>query len=627
VDEQEAFQHKKPMNGGKHVKKIFKFELDLKNIFLIVIIGFLAISIFSSFSQYESSQVKKPLSTVLQDIKNNKVKKISIEENKLTVEYKDGKIATTSKEINADFYTILHDANINPKQVTIEVKDSLTSGAIFNFILNAAGIIIPILFFLWIFRQARGAQDSVFSFGNSRAKLFNKEQPKILFSNVAGVDEAKNELKEVVDFLKNPKKYQALGARTPKGVLLVGPSGTGKTLLAKAVAGEAQVAFFSMAGSEFMEMLVGVGASRVRDLFGTAKKNAPAIIFIDEIDAIGRMRSRGVMGGHDEREQTLNQILVEMDGFTPNDNVMVLAATNRGDMLDPALLRPGRFDRRVTLDMPDIEGRKAILAIHQKGKPIDAGVDWEKVAQRTVGFSGADLENMLNEAAIRAASEGKKSLDMNDLEEAATKVKMGPQRKRIQQLEDKKITAYHEGGHALVTFFSEGMDPVHRISIVSRGMSLGYTLIPPTLDRTHETKSHLLNLVTTLLGGRAAEELIFNEMTTGASDDIKRATKIAQEMVVSFGMSELGPINLGAQYDEDYGYVEQQHVSEETQKRIDAAVKKITDEAYAKAQNLLKNNRAKLDLVAEELLKIETMDGERFKQIMGVESSSEESRV
>ncbi len=628
MDEQQINQHKKPTNGGKRVKKIFKFELDIKNIFIILIIGFLLVSIFSSFSQYENSQSKKPLSTVLQDIRDEKVKKISIEDNKLTVTYNNDKTATANKEPSADFYTILHDAGIDPKKVTVEVSDTMTSAAIFNFLLNAAGIVLPILFFIWIFRQARGAQDSIFSFGSSRAKLFNKEQPKVLFKDVAGVDEAKQELKEVVDFLKNPKKYQALGARTPKGVLLVGPSGTGKTLLAKAVAGEAGVAFFSMAGSEFMEMLVGVGASRVRDLFGTAKKNAPAIIFIDEIDAIGRMRSRGVMGGHDEREQTLNQILVEMDGFTPNDNVIVLAATNRGDMLDPALLRPGRFDRRVTLDMPDIEGRKAILAIHQKGKPIDPSVDWEKVAQRTVGFSGADLENMLNEAAIRAASEGKKSLDMNDLEEAATKVKMGPQRKRIQQLEDKKITAYHEGGHALVTFFLSGMDPVHRISIVSRGISLGYTLIPPTLDRTHETKSHLLNLITTMLGGRAAEELIFNEMTTGASDDIKRATRIAQEMVITFGMSELGPINLGPQYDDDYGYMEQQHVSEETQKRIDTAVKKIMDEAYVKAQNLLKENRTKLDQVAEELLKIETMDGQRFKEIMSETNNPEErSRV
>lgn len=607
---------KKNNNGRK--KKVFEFQLDLKNIFLIIIIGFLLLSVLSSFSQFEGGEMKKPLSNVLEDIKAEKVQKITVEDNKLTIKYKDGKTATSNKEVSADIYSILKNAGINPDKTQIDIKDTMTGATILNMLVNAAGIIIPILFFLWIFRQARGAQDSIFSFGSSRAKIFNKEQPKIMFSDVAGVDEAKKELTEVVDFLKHPKKYQALGARTPKGVLLVGPAGTGKTLLAKAVAGEAQVAFFSIAGSEFMEMLVGVGASRVRDLFGTAKRQAPAIIFIDEIDAIGRMRSRTVMGGHDEREQTLNQILVEMDGFTPNDNVIVLAATNRGDMLDPALLRPGRFDRRVMLDMPDIEGRKAILKIHQKGKPIDASVDWEKVAQRTVGFSGADLENMLNEAAIHAATENKKTITMDDLEEAATKVKMGPERKRTQQLEDKKITAYHEGGHAMVTFFSKGMDPVHRISIVSRGMSLGYTLIPPALDRSHETKSHLLDLITTMLGGRAAEELIFNEMTTGASDDIKRATHIAREMVITFGMGKLGPINLSPDFDEDYGayYADPQKVSDSTQEKIDQEVQNLISVAYEKAKKIIKENRSKLDAVAEELLKIETMDGERFREIM-----------
>lgn len=608
-------QMKKKTSGKR---KIFEFHLDLKNIFIIAIVGFLILSVLSSLSEFQGNTTKKPLSTILQEVKDNKVKSITVEDNKLTIKYKDGKTADSNKETSADIYSILKNAGINPENTQIDIKDTMTGANIINILINAAGIILPILFFIWIFRQARGAQDSIFSFGSSKAKVFSKEQPKILFSNVAGVDEAKKELTEVVDFLKHPKKYQALGARTPKGVLLVGPAGTGKTLLAKAVAGEAQVAFFSIAGSEFMEMLVGVGASRVRDLFGTAKKNAPAIIFIDEIDAIGRMRSKSVMGGHDEREQTLNQILVEMDGFTPNDNVIVLAATNRGDMLDSALLRPGRFDRRVMLDMPDIEGRKAILKIHMKGKPIDESVDWDKVGQRTVGFSGADLENMLNEAAIHAATENKKTITMEDLEEAATKVKMGPERKRTQQLEDKKITAYHEGGHAMVTFFSKGMDPVHRISIVSRGMSLGYTLIPPALDRSHETKSHLLDLITTMLGGRAAEELIFNEMTTGASDDIKRATRIAKEMIVTFGMGQMGPINLTPDFDEDYGsyYADPQKVSDVTQQKIDEEVQNLMSEAYEKAKKIIRENREKLDKVAEELLKIETMDGDRFKEIM-----------
>ncbi|MDZ4209897.1 MAG: ATP-dependent zinc metalloprotease FtsH, partial [Candidatus Curtissbacteria bacterium] len=368
----------------------------------------------------------------------------------------------------------------------------------------------------------------------------------ITFSDVAGVDEAKQELTEIVDFLKNPQKYKAMGARTPKGVLMVGPSGTGKTLLARATAGEANVPFFSMAGSEFMEMLVGVGASRVRDLFNTAKKAQPSIIFIDEVDAIGRQRGFGIMGGHDEREQTLNQILVEMDGFTPNEQLVVIAATNRPDVLDPALIRPGRFDRRVVLDMPDVVGRKAILLIHAKGKPLDKDVDWEKVAKRTVGFSGADLENMLNEAAILTARLNKKAVDMSDIEEAATKVKLGPEKRRLQTDEDRKMTAYHEAGHALVSWKMTHMDPVHRISIVSRGLSLGHTMMEP-IERIHETKTHLLEQVAVMLGGRAAENLVFREQTTGASDDISKATQVARTMVVEFGMSDLGPIT----FDED----------------------------------------------------------------------------
>lgn len=393
------------------------------------------------------------------------------------------------------------------------------------------------------------------------------------------------------------------------------------TLLAKAVAGEAGVPFFSMAGSEFMEMLVGIGASRVRDLFGQAKEAAPSIIFIDEIDAIGRQRGRGFIGGHDEREQTLNQILVEMDGFTPNDNVMVIAATNRGDLLDPALLRPGRFDRRVTLDMPDKEGRLAILKIHARGKTFAKSVNWGRVADRTVGFSGADLENMLNESAILAARNNKKEIDMTDVEEAATKVKLGPAKKRLQSNEDKKITAYHEGGHAIVTNFLPGMDPVHRISIVARGMSLGHTLIPPAADRTHETRTRLANTITAMLGGRAAEEVVFNEMTSGASNDIEKATSLARSMVVDFGMSSLGPINYGNQT--DYGefgnpeYMEGSKVSPAMLDKIDIEVKKIIDIAYRQAVSLVKKYRKDLDKVANELLKKETLDRDEFEKIVG----------
>ena len=394
------------------------------------------------------------------------------------------------------------------------------------------------------------------------------------------------------------------------------------TLLARALAGEAGVPFFSMAGSEFMEVLVGVGASRVRDLFSQAKASAPSIIFIDEIDAIGRQRGgRNFMGGHDEREQTLNQILVELDGFTPNDQVLVLASTNRGDVLDPALLRPGRFDRRVMLDMPDKEGRGEILKIHARGKKFSDSVNWGRIADRTVGFSGADLENMLNEAAIAAARHDKEAIEMNDIEEAATKVKLGPARKRLQSKEDRTITAAHEAGHAIVTHFLPKMDPVHRISIVARGMSLGHTLIPPAADRTHETKSRLEEQIVAMLGGRAAEEIVFKEMTSGASNDIELATRLAKAMVIEFGMSSLGPINLGPQSDfGDFGkldWYQEANISPAMQEKVDNEIKRIIDNAYRKALLIVRKERKKLDAVSEALIKKETLDREEFEKIVG----------
>jgi cell division protease FtsH len=415
-----------------------------------------------------------------------------------------------------------------------------------------------------------------------------------------------------VDFLKNPVKYRVMGARTPKGVLMVGPAGTGKTLLARATAGEANVAFFSMAGSEFMEMLVGVGASRVRDLFNTAKKAQPAIIFIDEIDAIGRQRGMGLMGGHDEREQTLNQILVEMDGFTPNEHIIVMAATNRPDVLDPALVRPGRFDRRVALELPDIEGRKKILAIHARGKPFAPDVNWDKAAKRTVGFSGADLENMLNEAAIMAARLNRKAIEMSDLEEAATRVKLGPEKKRLQSDLDRRMTAYHEAGHALVAWDMPHVDPIYRLSIVSRGMTLGHTMTEP-IDRVHETKQHLLEQIAMMMGGRAAEAIVFDDITTGASNDIEKATEVARAMVTKFGMSSLGPINL----DGERNFYEQSEVSPEMSAKVDAEVKKISDEAYQQAVAVLTKLRDKLSVLAEELLKKETLEADDFVRIIG----------
>ncbi len=605
----------------RQTKKIaeMRVNFNLRNIFLWLFVIILGVSLFLSFQQGVKTQEEKPLSTVIADAKSGKIQKIEVEDSKLTVTYKDGQAFTSHKEPQSSLTEDLQRAGVNPDSVQVQIKDTSMASAWLNFLSTVLPLVLMVAFFFFLFRQARGAQDTLFSFGQSKARLFNKDTPQVTFTDVAGVDEAKQELSEVVDFLKHPGKYRSLGARTPKGVLLIGPAGTGKTLLARAVAGEAGVAFFSMAGSEFMEMLVGVGASRVRDLFNTAKKNAPAIIFIDEIDAIGRVRAPGVMGAHDEREQTLNQILVEMDGFTPSENVIVIAATNRGDLLDPALLRPGRFDRRVVLDMPDIEGRKAILSIHMRGKPFVKDVDWDKVATRTVGFSGADLENMLNESAILAARGGKKAIDMEDIEEAATKVKLGPEKKRLQSDLDKKMTAYHEAGHAIVTHELPHMDPVHRISIVSRGLALGFTLIPPAKDRYTETMSHLLEQITSLLGGRAAEEIIFNEFTAGASSDISKATEIARTMVVEYGMSNLGPINFGPQIDiSDMGrsWYEPAQNSPDMASKIDNEVKKIIDQGYKNAVEILKKMKQKLDLIAEELVKKETIEGDEFERLM-----------
>lgn len=597
--------------NGKN-KKIIKVDLSWKNaIVYLFILVFALFSIFG-FSQSFEPEKRVPISQVISDVKDGKVSQINVSDNKLTVVEKSGQLVST-KEVGANIYQLFKDAGVNLDKTKVVIKDDTGLNAWVNILSSVLPIVLMVAFFYFIFRQARGAQENIFSFGKSKASLFSKDTPKISFSDVAGVDEAKQELTEIVDFLKHPDKYKAMGARTPKGVLMVGPSGTGKTLLARATAGEANVAFFSMAGSEFMEMLVGVGASRVRDLFTTAKKSQPAIIFIDEVDAIGRQRGAGFMGGHDEREQTLNQILVEMDGFTPNEQLVVMAATNRPDVLDPALVRPGRFDRRVVLDMPDVVGRKSILAIHAKGKPFVKNVDWEKVAKRTVGFSGADLENMLNEAAILAARLGKKAIDMEDIEEAATKVKLGPEKKRLQSDDDRRMTAYHEAGHALVSWQMPHIDPVHRISIVSRGLSLGHTMIEPT-EHIHETKTRLLEEISVMLGGRAAENLVFKEMTTGASDDIAKATEVARTMVVEYGMSELGPINLNS---EQRRFYEQTNVSQEMSAKIDEQVKKITDNAYKQATSALIKLRKKLDLLAAELMKRETLESEEFAKLIG----------
>jgi cell division protease FtsH len=601
----------------KKVRQLkFKLNLSWKNLIiyacLIIFTGFLFLGIAQPSTSPTQTTKTVPLSQLIQDVKQGKVSSMDVYSDKIDATEKTG-VVEASKETTADVYQLFQNAGVKLDKTKVNVKDDTTLNNWINILSGVLPVVLMVAFFYFIFRQARGAQESVFSFGQSKAKVFNKDKPKLSFKDVAGVDEAKQELREVVDFLKNPGKYKAMGARTPKGVLMVGPSGTGKTLLARATAGEADVQFFSMAGSEFMEMLVGVGASRVRDLFNTAKKAQPAIIFIDEVDAIGRQRGYGLMGGHDEREQTLNQILVEMDGFTPTEQLVVIAATNRPDVLDPALVRPGRFDRRVVLELPDVKGREAILAIHARGKPFEKNVSWEKIAKRTVGFSGADLENMLNEAAILAARLGKKAIDMSDLEEAATKVKLGPEKKRLQTEEDRKMTAYHEAGHALVSWFMPHMDPVHRISIVSRGMSLGHTMMEP-MDRIHETKTHLIEQIAVMLGGRAAESLVFNEVTTGASDDITKATEVARMMVTEYGMSDLGPLNLASDPRTPY---EQSTVSEDMASKIDVQVKKITDEGYREAVEILSKLRKKLDALAEELLQKETLESEEFEKLIG----------
>ncbi len=600
----------------------FQFRFDLKNAFIVIFLIMFLFYAYSSISrEIKQTLPEKSITQVTADIKNKKVQKVEISDNKVVVFYKNNTQAVTTKEPSEGFVTTLKNYGINPDNVNIVIKDTQGSVGLINFLSNIIPTILMVAFFIFLFRQAKGAQDSVFSFGQSRAKRFSKDMSKITFKDVAGVDEAKNELQEIVDFLKHPEKYKKLGARTPKGVILIGPSGVGKTLLAKAVAGEANVPFFSIAGSEFMEMLVGIGAARVRDLFVNAKKSAPSIIFIDEVDAIGRARSSGVMPSHDEREQTLNQILVEMDGFSPNEQVVVIAATNRGDLLDTALLRPGRFDRHILVDYPDVDGRKSIIKIYAKGKPFTDNIDWDKIAKRTVGYSGADLENMLNEAAILAARQGKDKIDMNDMEEAATKVKLGPEKKRLQSDVDKKLTAYHEAGHAIVSHFLPHTDPVHRISIVSRGMALGYTLIPPAKDKLHETKTHLVEAIAVMMGGRAAEQLIFNEVTTGAANDFDQATKIARAMVIEYGMSELGPINFGPTMDiTEWGksYYEQNTLSQGILTKIDDEVKKIISKCYLKAVETIKDNKSSLDKVASMLLKNESLDQDEFEKIVGI---------
>ena len=515
---------------------------------------------------------------------------------------------------------------------TYDIEEPQQTSWLFYLLPSLIIVVVIVIAYIFIFNRTEGGK--IQSFGRARAKVAVEGKNTVHFSDVAGADEEKEELVEIVEYLKNPQKFVHLGARIPRGVLLVGPPGTGKTLLAKAVAGEAGVPFLSISGSDFMEMYVGVGASRVRDLFETAKKAPASIIFIDEIDAIGRHRGTGLGGGHDEREQTLNQLLVEMDGFNTHDGVIVMAATNRPDILDPALLRPGRFDRQVTIGYPDIKGREEILHVHSKGKPFEKDVDFHKIAQTTVGFTGADLANLLNESALLAARKGKSLIGMIDIEESMIKVTVGTQKRKNKiKEEDKRKTAYHEAGHAVLAYLLPTIDPVRQISIIPSGRALGYTLNPPTEDRYSVYKNQLKEEITMMLGGRAAEEIVFGDISGGAANDIQRATEVARNMVTKLGMSDvLGTIRFGGQHSSDEVFLgrdfsTEPNYSEKTAALIDDEIKKIIDEAYAKALEILRENREKLDSVVEFLMRNEVMDGDEFEAAMKGASIEEIEKI
>ncbi len=580
--------------------------------YLAIIIA--SVVLFTVILRPESEPEQILLSQVIEMSQADEIESIVVFNNTLNITGTDGTEYVTHKETYVSIYEIVG-LDLEGIEVEVDPGGGVDWGAI---LINILPIVIIGGFLFFLFSQARGANNQAMSFGRSKARMFNANTPSVTFNDVAGVEEAKQELQEVVDFLRSREKFQALGARIPKGMLLIGPPGTGKTLMARAIAGEAGVPFFSISGSEFVEMFVGVGASRVRDLFEQAKRNAPSIIFIDEIDAVGRHRGAGLGGGHDEREQTLNQILVEMDGFDTNTSVIVIAATNRPDILDAALLRPGRFDRRIVLDKPDITGRTAILKIHSQGKPLDDSVDLESIAKQTVGFSGADLANLVNEAAILAGRRDKKTISNIELEESVDRVMAGPERKsRKISAREKVVIAHHEAGHALVARVLPEADPVHKISIIARGMSLGHTRLLPTEDRYLMTRAQFEDVLAHMLGGRVAEELIFNELSTGASDDIKRATDIAHKMVTEYGMSDkLGTRTFGNKQEMVFlgrEISEQRDYGDKVANLIDEEVRAIIQQAYETAKDILTKNKDKLVSIAEKLIEQETLEGEALE--------------
>lgn len=593
----------------------------LRNVGFYLLIILVAISVIDYFSTKNTTKHEVEYTQFLQQLDDGQVTKVVIVQNTIKGTLADGTEFTTITPEVPNNDPKLYE-KLTAKGVDIAAENPPEPPWWSTMLSSVLPLVLLVGVWFFFMQQTQGGGGRVMSFGKSRARMSGSDKIKVNFKDVAGADEAKQELEEVVEFLKHPKKYNDLGARIPKGVLLFGPPGTGKTLLARAVAGEAGVPFFSISGSDFVEMFVGVGASRVRDLFEQAKKNAPCIVFIDEIDAVGRQRGAGVGGGHDEREQTLNQLLVEMDGFAANEGIIIIAATNRPDILDPALLRPGRFDRQIVVDKPDVRGRLAILKVHSKGKPIDEDVDLDILARRTPGFTGADLSNLVNEAALLAARRDKKKIYMIEMEEAVERVMAGPERKsHIMNDEEKRLTAYHEGGHTLVGMLLKHADPVHKVTIIPRGRAGGYTLMLPKEDRNYATKSELLDRLKVAMGGRVAEEVVLKEISTGASQDIQQATRMVRGMVMQYGMSDvLGPVAYGEGQNHQVflgrDFNHERNYSEEVASEIDKEVRKYLEAAYEACRKLIIANRDKLDLIAEALIERETLTAKQLEELL-----------
>ena len=587
-----------------------------KNVLFYLLIIMVIIWMFDLYGEKNSKPADISYTSFMQHVQQDEIKQVTIVDNVISGKLKDGKEFSTVAPNDSKLVE-----KLEAKKVDIKAELPPQPPWWMSILSSILPMLIIVGLWFMLMNQGGAGGGKVMNFGKSRARRYDEEKLKITFKDVAGAEEAKQELEEVVEFLKHPQKYNDLGAKIPKGVLLYGPPGTGKTLLAKAVAGEAGVPFFSISGSDFVEMFVGVGASRVRDLFDQAKKSAPCIVFIDEIDAVGRQRGAGLGGGHDEREQTLNQLLVEMDGFSANEGIIMIAATNRPDILDPALLRPGRFDRQIVVDRPDIKGRTEILKVHVKGKPIGSDVNLDVIAQRTPGFTGADLSNLVNEAALLTARKDKKAINMPEMEEAAERVIMGPERKsRVISDKEKRLTAYHEGGHTIVGMLLEHTDPVHKVTIIPRGRAGGYTLSLPKEDKYYATRSEMLDELKVLLGGRVAEALVLKEISSGASNDLQRATQLARQMICEYGMSEnIGPVTFGHRQDQVFlgrDIARDKDYSEEVAAEIDKEVRSFMEDAYAATEKLLSDNIDKLHVIAKALMEKETLEEEEINQLV-----------